>query len=357
MQVLFDVTALQTPPSQVRGIGGYVRNLHSAMEGVSQVDILSLGFSQPVPGLEVSRPDVIIGPGPTRWPSLTAVSLALYPGSWPSGSIVHFTSLHALGAERFRRRPYVATVFDLIPLMWPREYLARPVSRRGYAEYIGHLRGAVRLLAISATVADDVADRLDIPRDRITVTPLGVPPLPRPGEISPRKSPYVFLAGTPDPHKNASFVIDAVSLIPSSLRPDVVMTGAGEGHAATMMLRARSLGVTLEHLGRVSSSELSTLYRHAAAVLVPSLYEGFGLQAIEALSVGARVAVSRGGALPEVVGDAALVLPFEMGLWADTVVCALSGDWPLDAGRGPEQARRFTWSRTAEATSAAYADI
>lgn len=354
MRMLYDVTALQTPSSQVRGIGSYVWNLYTRLVSTQGVDILSMGFDRPVPDVG-ARPEVDIGPGPRSSLEFTALSLALRRSRpWPRDAGLHFTSLSAVGAERGLRRRYVATVFDLIPLMWPDDYMGGWLSQRHYRAYLEHLRGAARLVAISESVADDVADRLDYPRDRVSVTPLGVPPLPAPEPEPLEEEPYVFLAGTPDPHKNARFVIRAVSTMPVSVRPNVVMTGAGADRVSALGLWARTLGVTVEHLGRVSRGELSTLYRHSAVVLVPSLYEGFGLQALEALSVGANVAVSQAGALPDVVGDAALVLPFDIGLWADTMTCALFGAWPIDSERGPERAAAFTWERTAKSTLAAY---
>ncbi|MDP8959662.1 MAG: glycosyltransferase family 4 protein, partial [Actinomycetota bacterium] len=245
-----------------------------------------------------------------------------------------------------------ATVYDFIPWRFPNQYLHTSWRRFLYRRYLDHLRRATHLMAISQAVAADASEVLGRDPEAVTVTPLGVPPLPDPGEASPAES-YLFLAATPQPHKNLRFALETVGALPASVRPPVVVTGyQGDRRWGPILALAAQRGVTLEHRGHVSRRELSTLYAGAAAVLVTSDYEGFGLPVVEALSVGARVLCSDRGALPEVAGPAE-VLPLKREAWTLRLREVLGGE-PHNPEPGRRWAARFTWERTARATLEAY---
>jgi glycosyltransferase involved in cell wall biosynthesis len=113
-------------------------------------------------------------------------------------------------------------------------------------------------------------------------------------------------------------------------------------------------------LGEVAPPDLLGLYQGARLFAMPSLYEGFGLGALEALACGAPVLASHAGALPEVVGDAGLLLPpGDPAAWTAALERVL-GDPALEADlrqRGPAQAARFSWARAARETLAVYRRI
>lgn len=357
ISVALDVTGLQVDSARIRGIGSYVRNLRRELASRRDVSITTWGFDRAMDDDDGQRPDIALNVRAIRDQRLTFPQLALRSAKrWSHHEVVHYTSMFATGAAfGLPKHRYVATIFDLIPLMWPETYLQAPGARWAYRRYLSHLRGATRLLAISCAVADDAATRLDYPRDRICVTPLGVTGLPDGHRDLGRllQQRYVFLAGTPDPHKNALFGIDAVAQV-SRPPPIIVMTGANAHRVGDLIRYAADRDVELLHLNRVTRGRLGALYRHAEVVLVPSRYEGFGLQVIEAMSAGGRVIASDRGALPEVVGDAGRVLPLEVATWARAIEAALDGDWPTTPEQARRYANRFTWSRCAESTIDCY---
>ena len=124
-------------------------------------------------------------------------------------------------------------------------------------------------------------------------------------------------------------------------------------------MRALGLEAYVRRTGRIPADELAALYRLAAVVAVPSRYEGFGLPAAEAMAHGAPLVAATAGALPEVVGDAGvLVDPDDVAAWA-AAIAALVGD---DAERarlaeaGRRRAAALSWSANAEGLLAAYRD-
>lgn len=344
---VLDVTPLQTSLAR-RGIGAYLRGL---LEGTAALDATpsTWGFAVPY-GPNGSRahravPRVAGGLW-SSWPQLAA-----WGGrNFGPFDLPHFTSILASGVRP--AGPYLATVYDFIPHRFPGEYLRTPWRRWLYGRYLEHLRGAVHLLAISEAVADEAAEVLGRDLGDISVTPLGVPHLPEPTG-STGGEPYLLAAGTPQPHKNLAFALEVVASLPVGRRPPVVVTGYdGDRRWRQLLAQAAETGVRVDPRPRVTRQELADLYAGTAAVLVPSRYEGFGLQAVEALSVGARVLCSDRGALPEVAGPAE-VLPLDMEAWRERILAIIGGE-AHDPEPGRAWASGFTWERTARTTLDAY---
>jgi glycosyltransferase involved in cell wall biosynthesis len=175
----------------------------------------------------------------------------------------------------------------------------------------------------------------------------------RPGEIL-----CVGRAG--DPNKGVATLIEALALLPPAVRLTLV-DDASAGSPARR--RARELGCAdrLEIPGRVSSQELVRLYRRAELVAVPSRYEGFGLPAAEALACGTPVVATSAGALPEVVGDAGVLVPPEDPQALAKGIAALLEQPAARAELGARGRRRiesrYAWPRIAAATARAYAEV
>jgi glycosyltransferase involved in cell wall biosynthesis len=171
-------------------------------------------------------------------------------------------------------------------------------------------------------------------------------------------APYVLFAAALHPRKNLAAVRDAISALAGEGHPQLLAI-AGRPPAdradASELVRAASAELPgapgrVVMLGEPSDRELAALMAGADAFCLPSLYEGFGLTALEAMGAGAPVIVSDRGALPEVVGDAGLVVEPTAESVADALRKVL-GDPELAAGmreRAIVRAREFTWSRTAE---------
>lgn len=353
MSVVLDVTPLQTD-HRFRGIGTYVRELYRRLY-VIEPSIETWGFEEVVQ--ELGRPpDRSAGKSRqhliARWLSLATFGAR----SLDVEDLLHVTSYTAATVRP--RGQYVATVFDLIPLRFPDQYLPTPTERLRYRWYLRHLQGADHLLAISGAVASDCVDMLGIAASQISITPLAPQELPEPRDRHPLGGrPFAMVIGSPDPHKNVRFAIDVAASSTHSEDLTLVMTGAHETPAQALIEEASDRSVVVLHLGHVQTQLLSDLYAHAVVCLFPSLYEGFGLPALEVLRAGGRLMVSNQGALPEVVGDAAPVLPLEVTRWTEVLDRFFSGTQPWDAERARNHADSFTWDRTARLTASTYTEV
>ena len=344
---LVDVAPLQDG-NRFRGIGTYVRGL---LQGLDELGAPHRTLARPGPapvpvdrvldrrGLRVPRraPRWAMAPAPDERVHLTSPS-----------------SAHVTVAG-----PYVATVHDPIPLLFPDWYLRGRAGRRRrrlFDTYLAQLRGAEHLVAVSRATAEAFGRFLDRPADDFTVTPLAPAPLPEPsGWRWGDGAPYMVVAATHEPHKNLAFALRAVAGVAASRRPAVVVSGVADPGPWRRLARAADeLDVALHHVGHVDRQRLSDLYAGALALLMPSLFEGFGLPTLEAMASGTPVVVSDRGALPEVVGAAGTVLPLDLPVWVAHLEGLATATARPDPSAGRAHAARFTWRRTAEATLQAH---
>lgn len=264
--------------------------------------------------------------------------------------------------------PAVVTIHDLIHLRFPHFH---PPGAALYARVVAGAAAARArvVLADSEFTREDVIERLGAHPDKVRVVYLAAPEgiaAPAPSATAaflaarglPRE--YVLYVGARKRHKNLELLLRAWAAMPPGERPPLVLSGgpwaADDPHARL----AASLGVAkhVRFAGPAGGdAELSALYAGAALYAHPALCEGFGLPPLEAMACGAPVLSSDAGSLPEVVGDAAEVLPpREPEAWA-AAIARLLGDGGRRAelaARGRERVARFSWARTADATRAAY---
>jgi glycosyltransferase involved in cell wall biosynthesis len=161
------------------------------------------------------------------------------------------------------------------------------------------------------------------------------------------------------PHKNLPRLLRAVAAIPAERRPVLVVPGYPTPHETELRELAGELGIVeqVRLPAWLSEVDLEGLYRAAACVVFPSLYEGFGLPVLEAMARGVPVACSSRSSLPEVAGDAALLFDPEDVDAIRSATERLLTDAELADGlraAGRERAAGFTWERTAELTVASY---
>lgn len=214
--------------------------------------------------------------------------------------------------------PSVITIHDLFFIGYPGH--RRPVmdALRTAAARL-YARRAQAVIADSEHTARTVVERLGVDRGRITVVPVAVGAEFVPSSLDERTrarygvgGAYVLYVGNFMPHKNLGTLLRAWAALPGALRAShrLVLAGGGDAGHAGLHALAATLGIagSVVFPGRVDDADLPALYSGAAVLVLPSLAEGFGLPAVEAMACGTPVIVSDGGALPEVTAGAAVVV-------------------------------------------------
>jgi glycosyltransferase involved in cell wall biosynthesis len=220
------------------------------------------------------------------------------------------------------------------------------------------------VLAISACTRDDLIARYGVEKERISVVPaaadqrfkdlLVATPEDRSGPTT------VLMVGNVLPRKNLSVVARAVRLMRdhgTDVRLRVVGTVHPTGRADTA-LADRLLGDSVQVLGYVSREGLARELRSANVLAFPSLFEGFGVPVLEAMAAGLPVVVSDRTSLPEVVGEAGLVVPAEdPSAWAAALEAALGPAGPQLVALGKEREGQFSWDASAATVSGLLARV
>jgi glycosyltransferase involved in cell wall biosynthesis len=207
------------------------------------------------------------------------------------------------------------------------------------------VRRADHVLAVSERTKRDVVELYGLPGDKITVTPNGVDPsfFPAPAKAA---ASYLLFVGAIQRRK------DPLVALATARELGLPLVVAGPEKEPDLARELRAGGADLR--GYVSKTELAELYRGAAALLMPSRFEGFGLPVLEAMACGTPVVAAPEAALREVAGDAALYA--ENGDFTAATRRALDEHAGL-AAAGIERARRFSWDETARRTAAVYREV
>ena len=257
-----------------------------------------------------------------------------------------------------RTAAQVVTIHDLDFLSHPER--TRAEIRRDYPDLVhAHATRADAIVVSSRYAALQVSQTLGIDSADITVCPGGAPDWP--ARTRPPSGGHILFMGTLEPRKNVGTLLDAyerlVARHPSA--PPLILAGTALPEAAPWLARLTEppLAGRVRHVGYVDRYQQRRLYDQAAALALPSLEEGFGFPALEAMVVGVPVVASDRGALPEVVGDAGLlVTPDRADDLADALARVLFERKTAETlvARGLARARRYTWKATADAVIAAY---
>jgi len=241
--------------------------------------------------------------------------------------------------------PSVVTVYDLqhldLPHLFSRaERLFRTRTHEGSA------RRADAVIVNSQFVRRSVVERLGVPPDRVHAIPLGLDHARlRPGDEE--REPFLLYPARPWAHKNHERLFEAFAILRRE-RPELRLVLTGGGH------EGRVVPAGVEVKGLVSAEELVSLYRRAACMVFPSLYEGFGQPPLEAMACGCPVAASNIPAVAEACGDAAALFDPDDPEDIAAVVAAVLDAPDRFVQAGLEQARGFTWQETARRHEAVY---
>jgi alpha-1,3-rhamnosyl/mannosyltransferase len=263
------------------------------------------------------------------------------------------------------RIPRAITIYDLNPVRNPQWTRAAWTARRA-PRYLQAIERADCIVATSEFIAAEIRDEYPQAAGRVRVLPLGVdaeafhPPDPATSaRLRERFGDYALAIGLWTPRKNFPRLIEAVAGL-RGLR--LILVGRpSDGEAEVRGALARSgLGERFTHLQGVSEPELVALIGAARAFVVPSLYEGFGLTALEALACGTPLVCSRAASLPEVIGDAGLLVDATRSSEIAGALERVLGDAALadklrETGRA--RALAMSWERAAELHRALYREL
>ena len=255
----------------------------------------------------------------------------------------------------------MVTIHDLTTLLHPETH--RLKVRLSVKPFLAStVRQATYIAVDSKATASDLDRFFPQVKDRVHVVYPGVDPEFEPASaaaIAATRSElgctsgYILYAGTIEPRKNLAALLNAWEALRSSdsTTPNLVLAGPYGWHSRALMRRIEALGSTgLVHLGRIPRSKLVEVMQAGTVFVYPSLYEGFGLPPAEAMACGIPTVASNRSSLPEVVGDAGILIdPTDAG----DLVAALSrilknSSLAAELGEhGRRRATRFRWQKTA----------
>lgn len=360
---------------QGAGIGRYVRELITALAACDPRTDYRLFVAG------ASRPALPPAPGPNFTWRPTRITPLWFARLWHRGRVPLpvevFTGRLALyHATDFTLPPTLPgtrtllTVHDLSFVRAPetatpvlKAYLDRVVPRS--------VRRADHVLADSQATKDDLIALYGTAPEKVTVLLSGVNESFRPVDDQEARARvrerynipegrYIFSVGTVQPRKNYARLAEALAALGDAYRDVQLVIAGGQGWLDSPIYRtieALDLGERMRFIGFARDEDLPALYSDAAAVAYLSLYEGFGFPVLEAMACGTPVVASNVSSIPEVAGDAALLVdPYDVGAIRDGLARVLSGDGlrATLVARGRVQARRFTWRRAAEQLQQVY---
>lgn len=268
-----------------------------------------------------------------------------------------------------KRGKFVVTIHDMKPYIFPRS--RRRLNLNSLMKRIlipNPYKQIDHVLTVSECSRRDIVERLGVPENRVTVVYQGVElERFRPDEANCNRpnvnQRYVLCVAGTDPTKNVETLIVAFSKLPSAFRKTYSLVLAGDlnrqHHLQQMTVR---LGVDREtiFMGLVTEEQLVALYQHASVFVFPSWYEGFGLPVLEAMACGCPVICSNTSSLPEVIGEAGILVDPSDAIGLATAIERVLSDSALCMllrTAGLQRARQFTWDRTARETVELYKKV
>lgn len=377
MRVGIDLAPLFFDLNRTRGIGTYVENLAAALvatDSINEYVLLTTRGTQPYT-LPFALP-----------PNFSLAPLDVPPLGRLTPVISHqlllplrvralkLDVLHTLqtpfnpslpGVAWWQRVPTVVTLFDIMPLHLGAVMLKHARYRRFFEFQLNAIRRAAHIITAADTIARELVEYNIAPREKISVIPLAAPPLAEDAEISAdvraivQGTPFFLHVGGDEPQKNQATVLRAFGILcrNPAFKHKLVLVGQHHFSDDAALEQSTRAALRILRVTQASRAEMDLLYEHCAALLFPSSYEGFGLPVLEAMRAAAPVITSNVSSLPEVAGDAALLIsPQDANALANAMRRVLDDERLRVklSEAGERRAQQFTWAHTAELTRAVY---
>ena len=384
MHLVFDLFACQTA-SRLRGIGRYTQSLAEVMVRQAgdhavtlmrdasptyrdSAETLRQAFLPLVPRgrlVSYSYPPRSVLPHDAQ--GYEAVASALIHHAWrsvgPDAIISNpFEGWCESGIEplpaSYGSALQVALVYDFIPYLFADHYLTDPAYKAWYLARLAALGRFDLLLAISEATRQDAIRILGIEPERVVNISGAVSPLFQPTQVPPAarfeiRKPFVLYTGNADYRKNQTGMLQAYAALPPALRASHQLVLNQVGSLTEFWRTAAAAGLHRDEVvvtGHISDAELTSLYSHCALFVFPSLYEGFGLPILEAMSCGAPVLAADNSSIPELVGDPTMMFDASQ---CEAITTAMARALIDPAWRahlcayGKKRGAAFSWDRCA----------
>ncbi|MDR3541813.1 MAG: glycosyltransferase family 1 protein [Desulfosporosinus sp.] len=361
MKVLIDAQSIGNTRA---GIGNYTYNLLQAF--------VRMGCSADVSIAVHKDPKALSG----LFPQLNMVEAGRNLYKYLPVDVFGFSkSFDVYHEPNYVPRPFsgatLTNIFDMSYVLFPQYHPWKRVQMLRF--YEKRMRSADRIITASQSAKGEIVDLLKVPEDKIVVTPLGVStgfsPLQQNEELlqTVRKrynlpEQFLLYVGTIEPRKNLERLIEALSIVKEKLGKSsvgLVLAGGKGWLNGPIYRRVQELKLLddVTFTGYVSEEDLPILYNMALAFVYPSLYEGFGLPPLEAMACGVPVITSKVSSLPEVVGDAGILIdPYNVEELSDAILQVVSSAELRKSlsDKGIKQASLFTWEKCARETLTIY---
>jgi len=354
----------------IDGIGSYTRELMRRLDENPAIKLFPISYGDPVKHLDGTSRVVMRFNKYAPLAALSAVSGISFCGSWKLGKrvdLIHATD-HCI--PRYRNIPVVATLHDAIPLSHP-EWVNAGFRKLKNALWKRAAHWAAHIITISEYSKQEIAHYFAIDAQKISVIPNGVgarwfrsldeDALNTILERYNLPQYYFLVVGTLQPRKNIARIIEAYRSLPAEIRHEVPLIVVGRAgwrcEDVVETLTSPAAGDSLRWLKHLPDDDLFAVLKGATALVFPSLCEGFGLPVVEAFAAGTPVITSNTTALPEVAGDAALLVnPLDAADIAAAMQSMLEQPELANTFRckGKERALAYSWDVTAARTLDVY---